>query len=778
MSQSNKLRMLLRQRVVFLDGGMGTELLRGGMPSGITTEEWAFANPSILESIHENYIAAGADIILTCTFGGTTPKLGSVSNVERYNSFLADTALRISSDRTLVGASIGPTGELIHPSGSLSWQDTYRIFKEQIEVLSGVGIDIFFLETFSDPRELKAAVLAVRDTNPDAFISAQMTFSKSGVSLAGTSPTALALLSEHLAVDCCGANCSSGPEELYPIAQQMIKSCAKPVVIEPNAGIPLNGKYPMNPQKFAKWMDNFAEAGVSIIGGCCGTGPEHVKRYRESIGNKSCVKANPDIIRALTSIDRIKPIGARMLTVGESINPTGKRHLQKIISTADFMGIVSLAKAQMRADVIDINFGLEKTIPVGFIREVFSRLSIGCPLSVDLSSKELIRAAFEESGGLNLLNSLTCRRKYIESRIDILLRHGGYTVLLPIDESGIGETPADRLNIIRKGVSILNEMGFPKHRIIADPIVKPIGTGAEVSVVIETLKLLRAENLLTIAGISNVSHGLPERSGLNAALLTSLANEGLDLAIFDVMDTDLVTSYRSTQVLLGNIDPVELPSPELKTYGPSPDFFKILQKNIVLGNHRGTDSATRELLESGVSPQKILTSGLSPAMQKVGELYSAKKLFLPHLIASAQAASAVTSTIEPLLKSKSGVLAKKGTVVIASVRGDIHDIGKNLVVLFLKNAGYDVIDLGKDVHAETIVDKAVDVSADVIALSALMSTTAAEMESVIALLRESGSKSKILVGGAVITPEYADAIGADAYAEDAYSAVLEVDRLI
>ena len=667
---------------------------------------------------------------------------------------------------------------MIHPSGQISWTDAYNFFKEQAESLVDAGISVFFLETFSDPRELKAAVLAVRDACPDAFISAQMTFSNTGVSLSGTSPTALALLIEQIPADACGANCSSGPEELYPIAQQIVKSCTKPIVIESNAGIPVNGEYMMKPERFAVWMTNFADAGVSIIGGCCGTSPDHVRAYRESIGNRSAAVVKPEIIQALTSIDRIKPMGNKMLSVGESINPTGRKHLQRTIKDADFMGIISLAKAQMRADVVDINFGLEKTIPIDFIREVFSRLSIGYPVSIDLSSKELIRIAFEESGGLSLLNSLTCRRKYIENRIDFLLRHGGYTVLLPIDENGIGETPADRLNIIRKGIAILEELGFPKNRVIADPIVKPIGTGADASIVIETLKLLKAEGLLTIAGISNVSHGLPERSSLNAALLSALASEGLDLAIFDVMDADLVSSHRSTQVLLGNIDPVELPSPDLKTYGPSPDFFKILQRNIVTGNHRGTDSATRELLESGVSAQDVLSKGLAPGMQKVGELYSNKKLFLPHLIASAQAASAVTSTIKPLLESTTGTIQKKGIVVIASVRGDIHDIGKNLVVLFLKNAGYDVIDLGKDVSAERIIDEAKKVSADVIALSALMSTTAVEMENVISLVRENGIESKILVGGAVITPEYADSIGADAYAEDAFRAVGVIDCLL
>jgi len=770
MTQENKLKELLQKRIVFLDGATGTELQKRGMPSGVSTEEWAASNAEILKAMHSEYAEAGADIVLACTFGGTEAKLKTPDKVRNLNRKLADIAIDAVGDRVMVAASIGPTGNLIHPSGAMTWKDAYQLFSTQVTALAETGINIFFLETFSDPRELKAAVLAVRDSVPDAFISAQMTFGSGSLSLSGTSPTALVVLTNQLPVDAVGANCGNGPEQLLPIIQQMVRFSTRSIAVEPNAGLPVDGSYKMTPEKFAGWVEDFARSGASIIGGCCGSGPAHVREYVSLVGNRPVVKSEPEEIHLLTSVDRMVPIGDRMLSVGESINPTGKKNMLNSLSKGDFFAVISLARAQGRADLIDVNLGLEKLLTDGFVHEIFSRLSIGSPLSVDLSNPANIETAFCEMGGIGVFNSLIATEKYIGDRINTLLRHGGYTVLLPIDEDGLGRTAEERMSKLEKGIAILKSHGFPENRIIADPIVKPLATGADIRLILDTLRLFKQRGLLTIAGVSNISHGLPDRSSLNAALLASLAPLGLDMAIIDVLDSKVLEMHRNTQILLGNIDPVEIKLPELDPQGVSPDFMGILRKSIIVGDRRQTEASGRELLESGRTAREILEEGLASAMEQVGDLYNRKKLFLPHLIASAGASAVLTKLLKPYLE-KENVSSCKGRIVLASVRGDIHDIGKNLVALFLRNADFKVLDLGKDVHADEIVRKAAETNADIIALSALMSTTAPEMEKVISLAKSRGVSARILVGGAVLTEKYADLIGADAYAPDAYAAV-------
>ena len=777
MTQARKLLDLLQKRLVFLDGGTGTELLRRGMPSGVPTAEWAASNTEILRAVHSDFAEAGADVVLTCTFGAAIVNLKTTDSVKDINHRLADTAINAVGDKAIVAASIGPTGRLIHPSGTMTWKEAYHLFCVQARALADAGIEVFFLETFSDPRELKAAVLAIRDNAPDSFISAQMTFDSGSLSLSGTSPTALTVLANQLPVDAVGANCGTGPAELLPIIQEMVRFSSKWVTVEPNAGLPVDGVYEITPERFAMWLEQFARGGAAIIGGCCGTSPAYVREYVSLLKGRSVVESHIEPLQLLSSVDRIVTIGDRMLTVGESINPTGKKNLQNSLSKGDFFSVISLARAQGRADIIDVNLGLEKLLPEGFVHEIFSRLSIGLPLSVDLSDPGNIETAFSEMGGIGILNSLIATKQYIGARVNTLLRHGGYTVLLPIDEDGPGKTAEERLNKLEKGIAILGSHGFPESRIIADPMVKPIGTGADSSLILDTLRLFRRRGLLTIAGISNISYGLPDRSSLNAALLASLGSSGLDMAIVDVLDRKVLEMHRNTQILLGNIEPVERRLPELDPQGISPDFMGILIKNIIIGDRRGTEETGRELLESGRTAREILEEGLSPAMEKVGDLYNRKKLFLPHLIASAGASNVLTKLLRPYLE-KDKVPQCKGKVVLASVRGDIHDIGKNLVGLFLRNAGFEVLDLGKDVHADEIVSKAVETSADIIALSALMSTTAPEMEKVISLVKSRGVSIRVMVGGAVLTEDYADSIGADGYASNAYGAVQTASSLM
>ncbi|MBD3368739.1 hypothetical protein GF402_00060 [Candidatus Fermentibacteria bacterium] len=772
MGRAEDLRSLLRQRVAFLDGATGTYLMVAGMPAGACLELWAADHQDVLRRMHREYAEAGADVCLTCTFGGTAAKLPEGEDVARVNGVLAQAAMHEVGDRMIVAGSVGPTGEVMYPSGRLRWEEAYGLFKAQMKALAGEGVEVFFLETFSDPRELKAAALAARDVCPNGFVSAQMSFGEGDRTLAGTPPAALVVLADQLPVDAVGANCSVGPERMLPVAQEMARFSSKPVVVEPNAGLPdRDGGYSMTPEEFAGWAEDMAWAGVSLIGGCCGTGPEHVSRYVELVGRRPAQEVEKEGIRAVTSLDTVVPMGRGLLSIGEKLNPTGRKPLRKAIRSEDVDWIVSFARSQESADLLDVNLGLEKMVPEGLVSELIPKLASGPPLSVDLSSPELLRQAFRRLGGVGVLNSLTAMEKDIASKVEILLRHGGYAVLLPIDEKGLGETPEERLSKIERGLEILREKGFPEDRVVADPIVQSMAAGNDPEVTLATLRLLRKRGLLTVAGVSNVSHGLPGRHRLNASFLSMLAAEGLDLAIVDVTERSVGDALVGSQVLLGRLDPAEYAAtalPEEDEEEVKPSAEEELRRAILSGDRHAVGEISGKLLrEKGMVPSRLIEACLAPAMQRVGDLYARRKLFLPHLVASAEAAEALMEKIRPLLGESEAV---KGTVVLASVKGDIHDIGKNLVALFLRNAGFRVVDLGRDVPSEEIVETASAENADLVALSALMSTTAPRMEEVIGLLRSRGLGARVMVGGAVVGPDYAQSIGADGYAPDAWKA--------
>ncbi len=773
MDSAAALRELLQQRIVFLDGAMGTMLMRHGMPAGVSPEIWASEHTDALGSIHRAYLDAGSDIILACTFGGTPFHLGE--RCRGINHVLAETALSAAGGRAIAAASIGPTGKLIYPVGDALWEDIYRGFREQADALVEAGISVFFLETFTDPRQLKAAALAVRDACPGGFISAHLTFADNGRSGAGTSPTALAMLCEQLQVDAVGANCSTGPEGLIPVAGQLAAASSRHVTIEPNAGLPdSRGNYTMTPELFAGAAEDIAWAGASIIGGCCGTTPEHIAALRKTVGIRPRERVEHAPVPGFSSVDRVASLGGAMLKVGESINPTGRKDLKKAIRSGDHEYVIGAARHQEGADLLDINLGLERLVPDGFLHRLIAGLCTGAPLSIDLSDPELIEIAFREMGGIGLLNSLMCTEEHIAARVPVLLRHGGYAVLLPIGEKGLPDRPEERFAVLGRGLAILEEHGFPRHRVLADPIVKALATGASPGDTIETLRLYKSAGLLSIAGVSNVSHGLPGRAGINGGFLSLLAYQGLDAGIVNVNDRLTGQITAGAGVLSGRVDPGDIPLDE-EEMALEENHFANLEKALITGNTAGAVRASETLLLEKVPGEDIVKNGLAPAMDRLGHLYAVRKLFLPHLIAGAEAARALMSVLEPHLAA--GARESAGTIVLATVRGDIHDIGKNLVALFLRNAGFRVVDLGKDIDSRKIVEAAREHHADMVALSALMSTTAARMEEVVRLLGEHSMQIPVMVGGAVVTREFASEIGA-VYGGDAYSAVETAAKLL
>jgi len=763
MGAAKRLLELLSWRVVYLDGAMGTMLMNKGMPPGACPERWAADNLKTLADIHESYVLAGSDVVLSCTFGGTRSRLGEAP--ERLNSVLAECLLEALEGRAIPAASIGPTGIMMHPLGGLRWADAYNEFHAQGKALVDAGIEVFFLETFSDPRELKAAVLAVRDACPHGFISAQMSFGEDGFSMTGTSAEALAAFTEQLPADAVGANCSVGPDSLVSVVRAIRANTSKPVSIEPNAGMPdSSGRHGMSPGAFASRCEDLVWSGASMIGGCCGTGPEHVRALRAIVGDRESGKAPDPLPRLLTSMTAVVPLGGELVIVGEGINPTGRKGLKKAIREGETGFVLSAAAAQPAARVLDINLGLERMIPDGFVADLFAGLCTGPPISVDLSDPWNIELAFRELGGVGMLNSLTCDPDFIGQRVGSLLRHGGYAVLLPMGHDGIPESPGGRVAMIEKGMAVLSEHGFPAWRVIADPVVQSLASGADPALTLGTLALMKKKQWLTIAGVSNVSHGLPGRRAVNMAFLSRLAEGGLDLAIADATRPETLLAARGGQVLGGRVPAVG----DIELTEDSPTQAGSLEEAIIRGDVRETIGQAESLLAGGEKPSALVEGHLRNAMTRLGRLYEQKKAFLPHLIAGAEAARALTGIIGPLLRT--GRDRSRGTVVLATVQGDIHDIGKNLVALFLEGAGYDVIDLGRDVPAARIVAAAREPGIVAVALSALMSSTASRMEEVVGLMRECGLITPVIIGGAVVTGEFAAGMGA-LYAREAFGVV-------
>ncbi|MFO7627185.1 MAG: homocysteine S-methyltransferase family protein [Candidatus Fermentibacteraceae bacterium] len=770
MGAAKRLVNILSRRVVFLDGAMGTMLMKSGMPPGACPERWAAENPGKLEDIHKNYVLAGSDVVLSCTFGGTRSRLGE--SPERMNSVLARCLLKAVDGRAIPAASMGPTGILMHPLGGLRWMDAYNEFHAQAKALVEAGLEVFFLETFSDPRELKAAVLAVRDACPHGFISAQMSFGEDGFSLTGTSAKALAAFAQQLPANAVGANCSVGPDSLASVVKAIRAHTSKHVSIEPNAGMPdSSGRHNMPPEAFASRCDDLVWSGASIIGGCCGTGPEHIQALRALVGKRKRERTPGTLPRLLTSMTSVVSLGGELVVVGESINPTGRNGLKDAIRAGDTGYVLSAAAGQPAARVLDINLGLERMIPDGFVTDLFAGLSTGPPISVDLSDPWNIELAFRELGGAGILNSLTCDPDFIGKRVGTLLRHGGYAVLLPMGPDGIPESPVDRVAMIKRGMSVLSEHGFPEWRVIADPVVQSLASGADPAVTLKTLAMMKKRRWLTIAGVSNVSHGLPGRRAVNMAFLSRLAEGGLDLAIVDATRPETRLAVRGGQVLGGRVSAVE----DMELPDDSTTPAGSIQEAILRGDVRETLGQAERLLARGTDPSDLIDEHLQKAMAKLGRLYEEKKAFLPHLIAAAEAARALTELLRPLLKT--GREKSRGSVVLATVKGDIHDIGKNLVALFLEGAGYDVIDLGRDVPALRIVEAVRETGANAVALSALMSSTASRMEEVVGLLRESGLRTPVIIGGAVVTREFAVQIGA-LYSREAFGVVKTLEEVL
>lgn len=791
--------LLSSQHIVLFDGGMGTLLQSGGLNPGQSPELFGLLSPEVISQVHRSYIDAGAQVITTNTFGGTRFKLGQASDVIDANRRMASVARSVAGDRACVAGSVGPTGRMVKPLGDVTFEELVQAFCEQIRGLILGGVDFILAETHYDLAEVRAVVVATREES-DLPVIASMTF-ENGVSLTGTPPAVFLYTMQNMGVDGVGVNCSTGPVEMLTVARELIGLAEVPVLVQPNAGLPqlVDGQtvFPLQPKPFAEAMSSFADLGVKALGGCCGTTPEHIRALAKIIETKTWQAPTiqfPGTL-VLTSRSLALPVGFRFPTalIGERINPTGKKDLTAELQAGEFRRAQHLADDQVRAGAhaLDVNIGAplvnEAELMPGLVQVLSAKHNL--PLSLDSSLPEAIRLGLMEYPGSALVNSISGEIGRMELLGPICRRFGAPFILLPLRGKKLPVLATERLTIIEEMLIEAESLGIPKRLILVDALALAVSTKPEAAqACLEVISYCRKTWALpTVLGLSNISFGLPARELINSSFLSMAMAAGLSACIANPNAWNFHESMAAAEVLL-NRDPnagrfiaqfgtwqtsnktnVSLGQPIAESRGT--DVFDI----VVLGDRDRVVEAVKSELDRGASPLSLVNDRLIPAITMVGEKYERREYFLPQLLRSAETIEVGMAYLTPLLAL--AAKATKGIVVMATVEGDIHDIGKNIVCLMLRNHGFTVVDLGKDISATTIVDAAEESKADVIGLSALMTTTMVKMEEVAKLVRQKGLVTKVMVGGAVLTQAYADRIGADGYAPDAVSAVKLVQKL-
>ncbi len=777
----------LRENILVFDGAMGTMLQRAGLPTGELPEVYNITRPDIVLNIHKEYINAGCDVITANTFQASRFKLeGSGYSPEDIIS--SGISLAKQSGAKYVALDIGPLGQLMHPMGTLKFEEAYEAFAQQVKVGAECGADVILLETMSDLLEIKAAYLAARE-NSDLPVFASMTYQADGRTFVGCDPKTAAVSLSALGLDAIGVNCSLGPIELEPIIDKLLKYSKVPVLVQPNAGLPVieNGEtvYKISPDEYADCMVRIAEKGCAVLGGCCGTSPEFIKAMNNRLGDKRRVKSYNKEICAVTSGTKTIELNDRVTVIGERINPTGKKLLKQKLREQDFGYLMSEAIQQNNAgaDVLDVNCGLPEVDEPKLLKRAVEEIQsvVNLPLQIDSSDPIAIEQAVRVYRGKPIINSVCGKEESMSKILPIAKKYGAAVVALTLDDDGIPETAEGRLKIAEKIVNRAEEYGIPKTDIIVDCLV--LTASAQQRLVIETIRAVnlvkRKLGVKTVLGVSNVSFGLPCRPKLNTTFLSACFGAGLDAAIINPMSDEVMGAVRSFRVLnASDKDAAEYIAHFTDTEAinlPDKSKDKTLQNIIEDGLKEDAAAKTAELLKS-TSVMDIIEGHIIPALDMVGESYEKGSIFLPQLMQSAEAAK---SSFE-VLKEKSGgekSITSRGKVLLATVEGDIHDIGKNIAKMLLENYGYEVMDLGRSVPADEIVRSAKENDIKLIGLSALMTTTVTSMKKTIEKVKEAGCDAKVMVGGAVLSEEYAEFVGADFYVADARADIEVADKI-
>lgn len=802
---NTELRKQIQEGFFILDGATGSNLQKAGMKSGECPEQWILNHPDIFIDLQKKYIEAGSDAVYAPTFTSTRVKLDEYGLGAKQREYvgrlvgLSKQAVEESrTDRKIyVLGDISMTGLQIQPLGTMPFEELVDIYKEQVTLSVEAGVDGFVIETMMSLQEARAAVLAVKESC-DLPVFVTMTFQEDGRTLYGTSPETAMVVLQEMGVDAVGINCSTGPDKMVDAVKSMKRYAKVPVIVKPNAGLPalVDGEtvYDMGPDEFALAMKKLAEAGATVLGGCCGTTPEHIRCLKEALEEQMFKPLVPARERTLTTERNVTSISldGTFTIVGERINPTGKKALQEQLRQGQLDLVVEMAEEQVEkgARILDVNMGMngidEKEMMLKAVQEL--TMTVDVPLSIDSSYVEVVEQALRIYPGRALINSISLETEKFEKLIPIARKYGAMFILLPLSNEGLPKDLDEKIRIIDTIVESAKDHGLSTQDIVVDGLVATIGANKRAALeVFETIRYCKEElGVATICGLSNISFGLPERVFVNTAFLTVAISQGLTMAIANPSQTLLTNAALATDLLL-NKEEADLryiegvSKTEVVTASQGGSSTQIDGHPLYVAVVKGKDAKITQLVEEelkqGVEPETLIDSHLIPAINYVGELFEQKKYFLPQLIASAETMKKAVEILEPLLEAKRQG-EKLATIVMATVKGDIHDIGKNLVVLMLKNYGYDVIDLGKDVETDDILQTAIEKDAKVIGLSALMTTTMMEMKTVVDRAKEMGVKAKIVIGGAVVTQDFADEIGADGYSSDAREAVKVVSRLL
>lgn len=787
------IRDFIKNNIVYLDGGMGTLLQKSGLQPGELPERWNISHPEVIKEIHKSYYDSGSNIVNTNTFGANSLKFDAdeLSEIIYHAVKNADEARKTSSgnQEKFIALDVGPTGKLLKPLGDLDFEDAVKAFAEVISLGVKYGVDLITIETMNDSYETKAAVLAAKE-NSDLPIIVTNAYGENGRLMTGADPAVMAAMLEGMGVDAIGANCSLGPKQLMGVMDELLKYCSVPVAFKPNAGLPKSdGKvtyYDVDAEEFAQDIKLAVANGVRIVGGCCGTTPEYIKKVCELTRDMRPKEIEKKTYSVCTSYNKAVFFGEKTILIGERINPTGKKRFKQALLENDIGYILQEAVNQQAkgVHVLDVNVGLPGIDEAQMLTNSVCELQCvtDLPLQIDSSDPVAMESALRRYNGKAMINSVNGKEENLNAIFPLVKKYGGFVVALTLDEKGIPSTVDGRMKIARKILLTAALYGINKKDIIFDPLAMTVSADKMSAVTtLETVKKITEQlGCNTSLGVSNVSFGLPSRDLVNAAFFTTAMENGLSAAIMNPYSERMMEAYYSFNVVKGLdencMDFINYASQQEVQPTAKQESSLTLKEAIEKGLKEKASEITTAMLGNS-APLDIVNTHVIPALDNVGKRFEEKKLFLPQLLMSAEAAKASFEVIKATM-SADGSSVKKGSIVIATVHGDIHDIGKNIVKLLLENYGYNVIDLGKNVPPETVLKAVTDNHAPLVGLSALMTTTVPAMEETVKLIKENAPWCKTVVGGAVLTQDYADKIGADKYAADAMETVRYAESVI
>ena len=796
-----KLLDYLKHNLLYLDGGMGTLLQAEGLQPGEHPERWNVEHPEVIVKLQKMYFDAGTNLIISNTFGANTLKfeLEELDQIVKHALENARTAAAESTgvQEKFVALDIGPTGRLLKPYGDFDFEEAVAAFAETVKLGVKYGADAIFIETMNDSYETKAALLAAKE-NSDLPVLVSNAYSEDGKLMTGASPAAMVAMLEGMGADAIGVNCSLGPKALAPIVEQYLEKASVPVLLKPNAGLPRdeNGKtvFDVLPDEFSDDVAELVKKGVRIVGGCCGTTPDYIRETVAKTRDLTPVEITKKNITCVSSYTHAVEFGASPILIGERINPTGKKRFKQALVENDIDYILNegLAQQEKGVHILDVNVGLPEIDEVELLKTVSFELQaiIDLPLQIDTTDVVAMEQSLRRYNGKAMINSVNGKEENMKAIFPLVKKYGGLVVALTLDENGIPDTAAERVAIAEKILKTAAEYGINKKDIIFDTLAMAISADPNAAhATVDSLKEIKERlGCHTSLGVSNISFGLPNRDFVTSTFFAMALENGLSAAIMNPHSADMMKTYYAYRALHGydencadyiNFASNFIPAAAAGTTQPAAtqqEFKSALQKAVVKGLKEQAGELTAKLLEE-TAPLEIVQNEIIPALDIVGKGYEAKTVYLPQLLMAAEAAKSAFEQIKAAMSTGNGATAAKCSFVLATVKGDIHDIGKNIVKLLLENYGFDVVDLGRDVAPELILEEVKRLHAPMCGLSALMTTTVPAMEETIKLVHAEAPWCKVVVGGAVLTQDYADRIGADKYAKDAMEAVRYADEV-